>query len=102
MAERGDPELTQVVGGQRRQQARVDVVVAERPLVPPQAQPAQPLPDVHPVSPDRACLPRWAQSIPSRGALATADGSTLATAEVPLVQSGARKKRHESRARPES
>ena len=55
MAERGDPEQMQVIGGQRRQQARVDVVIAERLLVPAQAQPAQPSPDVHLRSPDQAC-----------------------------------------------
>jgi hypothetical protein len=33
MAKRDDPELAQVVRGQRRQQTRVDVVVAERLLV---------------------------------------------------------------------
>jgi hypothetical protein len=38
VAERGDPELAQVVLGQGRQQVRVDVVVAERLLVPAQAE----------------------------------------------------------------
>ena len=40
VAERGDPELVQLVRGQCRQQVRVDVVVMERRLVLPQAQSA--------------------------------------------------------------
>ena len=57
MAERGDPELAQVALGQRWQQARVDVVVAERLLVLAQAQPAQPSADVHPVPRSGALAP---------------------------------------------
>jgi hypothetical protein len=37
----------------RRQDLGVDVVVTERLLVPAQAEPAQPSPDVHPVPPDK-------------------------------------------------
>jgi hypothetical protein len=58
VAERGNPEFAQVVRGQRGQQVGVDVLIAERLLVPPQAQPAQPSPDVHPHASDRTCMPR--------------------------------------------
>ena len=51
VADRGDAELLQVVGREAGQDLGVDLVVAERLLVPPQAEPAQPSPDVHPRPP---------------------------------------------------
>ncbi len=56
MADRGDADFPEVLRGQAGQDPGVDVVVAERPLVPAQAQPAQPSPNVHLPSPiGRAC-----------------------------------------------
>ena len=58
LSTRLDPEdMREVVRGQRRQQARVDVVGAERRLVLAQAEPAQPSPDVHPVPLIRCACP---------------------------------------------
>ena len=64
MADRGDPDLLQVLGVRLLSRLGVDVVVAERLLVPPQAQPAQPSPDVHRLVPhDRVPFRQGGQSI---------------------------------------
>src|SRR5829696_3820364 len=55
MTERGDPEFPQVLGAQRQQQTRVDVVLTKCRLVLLQSQSTQPRSDVHPRSSDQAC-----------------------------------------------
>ena len=54
------PDLLEVVGRELGQDLAVDLVVAERLLVPAQAEPAQPSPDVHRRPLDRARPPAWA------------------------------------------
>src|SRR5215471_13444973 len=51
MADRGDAKFFQIVSRQLRQDAQVDLVLAESPLVSLQAEPLQPAPDVHRVVP---------------------------------------------------
>ena len=57
MAQRGDPELAQVVRGQRREDHRVDVVVAERLRVLTEAETLEPSRDVHVPSPEQVPPP---------------------------------------------
>jgi len=51
MADRGDAKFFQIVGRQLRQDAQVDLVVAESLLVSLQPEPPQPTPNVHRVIP---------------------------------------------------
>ena len=51
MADRGDAKFFQIVGRQLRQDAQVDLVIAESLLVSLQPEPAQPAPNVHRVVP---------------------------------------------------
>jgi hypothetical protein len=51
MADRGDAKFFQIVGRQLRQDAQVDLVLAERLLVSLQPEPPQPAPNVHRVVP---------------------------------------------------
>ena len=47
MADRGDTQLFQILGGQLSQDPLVDLVLAKRLLVPFKPEPAQPAPNVH-------------------------------------------------------
>jgi hypothetical protein len=51
MADRGDAKFLQIVGRQLRQDAQVDLVIAECLLVALQPEPPQPAPNVHSVVP---------------------------------------------------
>jgi hypothetical protein len=51
MADRSDAKFLQIVGSQLRQDAQVDLVIAECLLVAFQPEPAQPAPNVHRVVP---------------------------------------------------
>ena len=64
VAERQHPEFAQVVGGQRGQQFRADVVLAEGPRVVLQPQATQPIRDVHGSLPARR-PPRYGAGVPS-------------------------------------
>jgi hypothetical protein len=47
MADQTDPEILQILGGQARQDLRIDLVRAERRLVLLEHELAQPIPDIH-------------------------------------------------------
>jgi len=51
MADRGDAKFFQIIGRQLRQDAQVDLVLAESLLVSLQPEPPQPPPNVHRVVP---------------------------------------------------
>ena len=51
MADRGDAKFFQIVGRQLRQDAQVDLILAESLLVSLQPKPTQPAPNVHRVVP---------------------------------------------------
>ena len=51
MADRGDAKFFQIVGRQLRQDAQVDLVLAESLLVSLQPEPPQPAPNIHRVVP---------------------------------------------------
>ena len=51
MADRGDAKFFQIVGRELRQDAQVDLVLAESLLVSLQPEPPQPAPNVHRVVP---------------------------------------------------
>ena len=90
VADRGNADLLEVLGGQARQDPRIDVVVAERRLILAQAQAAQPSPDIHPVSHEERSLPR-PQSIPSRARPTRATGRLPPRRRVPWPYSDRRR-----------